>query len=46
MERPRTGELGLKSKAGVAAPVGVRVREMGGVNAAIEVGKHKLDVRG
>ena len=34
----------IKVQGGVAARAAVRMREMGGVNAAIEVGKHKLDV--
>ena len=34
----------IKVQGGVAAPAAVRMREMGGVNAAVEVGKHKLDV--
>src|SRR4030088_1331455 len=34
----------IKTQGGVTAPAAVRMKAMGGVNAAIEVGKHQLDV--
>ena len=34
----------IKPQGRVAAPVAMGRAEMGGVNAAIEVGKHKLDI--
>ena len=43
-EPPRKGELGLKRKGRVTAPAAGRMKKMGEVNTAIEVGKHKLDV--
>jgi hypothetical protein len=44
-EPPKAGELGLNCKAGYRAPVATRRRtKMGGINAAIEVGKHELKV--
>lgn len=42
-EAARSGELGLKRKAGT--PATVRSRTVGAVNVAIEVGKHQLEVR-
>jgi hypothetical protein len=31
-------------QGGIAAPAAVRMKELGGVNAAIEVGKYRLDI--
>src|SRR6202166_3641191 len=34
----------IKMQGGVTAPAAVRMKEMGGINAAIDVGKHQLEV--
>src|ERR1700730_5895367 len=34
----------IKIQGGVITPAAVRMKEMGGLNAAIDVGKHKLDI--